>query len=317
MRGTTAGSRSGSPVRFSTNTVIGTPQARWRLMHQSGPGGDHGADAVAALVGDELRLVDGAQRVFADALRPVHADEPLRRGAEDQRRLGAPGMRVGMHQLAAGQQRAGLGQRGADRVGGLVDVHAGEQRHPGIERAVVADRLRDFQVVAAAEVEVLLAVAGGDVDEAGAGLGGDEVAEQQRRVLLVAAAAQRVGADRAVQRAALVDVVDVVGGDADVLAELRQQRQGDQQLLADPGERARPPRRQRAPARSRSPCRRRRRGCRAWSRGWWSRSPPRRRPVLRQPARALPGSAPRSSCWCGRDTRSRLRPARSSPPATT
>ena len=36
MRATTAGSRSGSPVRLSTNTVIGTPQARWRLMHQSG-----------------------------------------------------------------------------------------------------------------------------------------------------------------------------------------------------------------------------------------------------------------------------------------
>ena len=36
MRCTTSGSRSGSPVRLSTNTAIGTPQARWRLMHQSG-----------------------------------------------------------------------------------------------------------------------------------------------------------------------------------------------------------------------------------------------------------------------------------------
>ncbi len=36
MRCTTAGSRNGSPLRFSTNTAIGTPQARWRLMHQSG-----------------------------------------------------------------------------------------------------------------------------------------------------------------------------------------------------------------------------------------------------------------------------------------
>ena len=92
---------------------------------------------------------------------------------------------------------AGLVQRGADRIGGLVDVHAGEQRHPGVEGAVGADGVGDFQAVRAAEVEVLLAVAGGDVDEAGAGLGGDEVAEQQRRVLVVAAAAQRMRADDA------------------------------------------------------------------------------------------------------------------------
>ena len=88
---------------------------------------------------------------------------------------------------------AGLGQRRADRIGRLVDVHAGEQRHPGVERAVVADRLRDIQPVGAAEVEIVLAVARRDVHEAGAGLGGDEIAEQQRRVLVVAAPAQRMG----------------------------------------------------------------------------------------------------------------------------
>ena len=87
MRCTTAGSRNGSPVLFSTNTAIGTPQARWRLMHQSGPAGDHAADAVAALVRHEMRLVDRGQRLVADVLRPVHADEPLRRRAENQRRL--------------------------------------------------------------------------------------------------------------------------------------------------------------------------------------------------------------------------------------
>ena len=32
----TSGSRSGSPVALSTNTAIGTPQARWRDTHQSG-----------------------------------------------------------------------------------------------------------------------------------------------------------------------------------------------------------------------------------------------------------------------------------------
>ena len=36
MRSSTRGSRSGSPVSRRTKTVIGTPQARWREMHQSG-----------------------------------------------------------------------------------------------------------------------------------------------------------------------------------------------------------------------------------------------------------------------------------------
>jgi hypothetical protein len=41
----------------------------------------------------------------------------------------------------------------------------------GIEGAVLADRLRHLDAVLAAELEVVLAVAGGDVDEAGAGVG--------------------------------------------------------------------------------------------------------------------------------------------------
>jgi hypothetical protein len=36
MRSKTAASRSSSPVLRLTKTAIGTPQARWREMHQSG-----------------------------------------------------------------------------------------------------------------------------------------------------------------------------------------------------------------------------------------------------------------------------------------
>ncbi len=36
MRSTTSWSRNGSPVFLSTKTGMGTPQARWREMHQSG-----------------------------------------------------------------------------------------------------------------------------------------------------------------------------------------------------------------------------------------------------------------------------------------
>ena len=59
MRATTALSRSGSPVRLSTNTVIGTPQARWRLMHQSG--------RLATIEPSRLRPCSGTKCVFAIA----------------------------------------------------------------------------------------------------------------------------------------------------------------------------------------------------------------------------------------------------------
>ena len=42
--------------------------------------------------------------------RPVDGDEPLRRVAEDERRLGPPAMRIGMREPPARDQRAGLDQ---------------------------------------------------------------------------------------------------------------------------------------------------------------------------------------------------------------
>ena len=124
MRAITAGSRSGSPVARSTNTGIGTPQARWRLMHQSGRAATIAPMRLRPCSGTNCVASIAASALLADAFRPVHADEPLRRRAEDQRRLGAPGMRIGMHELAAREQRARLGQRRADRIGRLVDMHA-------------------------------------------------------------------------------------------------------------------------------------------------------------------------------------------------
>ncbi len=143
-----------------------------------------------------------------------------------------------MDDLAAGEQPAGRGQRFAHRVGDLVDVLAGEQRHPRIERAVVADRLGDVEVVGAAEQEVVLAMAGGDMDEPGAGVDGHEIRQQQRGVLVVPMTPQWMGADDAFQRLAFVDVQDVVRGDAGVLQHLGQQRQRDQHRLVVAGQRA-------------------------------------------------------------------------------
>ena len=85
----------------------------------------------------------------------------------------------------------------------------------------------------AAEREILLAMAGRDMHEAGAGIGGDEIRQEQRHVMIVAAPAQRMRGDRAGELVALVDVQRVMRGDAGGLEELRQQRQRDEQPVAD------------------------------------------------------------------------------------
>ncbi len=96
-------------------------------QHPVGPRLDHRVQPVAPVLRRPgHQLVDRGQRAFADrravgveavAERLVDGDEPLRRVAVDHRRLRAPGMRVGMGEPAAGDQRAGLGQRLDDRAG--------------------------------------------------------------------------------------------------------------------------------------------------------------------------------------------------------
>ena len=130
MRSMIAGSRSGSPLCFETKTAIGTPQARWRLTHQSGRDADHAADAVAAGAGHEIRLGDGLERPLADAVLAVEGDEPLRRGAEDHRLLGAPGMRVAVRELALGDERAHRLAGGVDGLVRLEHVQARRSQAP-------------------------------------------------------------------------------------------------------------------------------------------------------------------------------------------
>jgi hypothetical protein len=114
----------------------------------------------------------------------------------------------------------------------LEDVQAGEARRVHGEGAVVVDGLRDGQVVRAAEVEVVLAMAGRDVDEAGAGLGGDEVAGQQGHVEIVAA--RRAADGRRWRRRVppLEHAAQRVRADAGFLLEAGQQRKRDQQQVA-------------------------------------------------------------------------------------
>ena len=61
-----------SPVSLCWKTVIGTPQARWREITQSGLRLDHAAQAVLARGRHELGLGDGLQRQLAQGPVAAH-----------------------------------------------------------------------------------------------------------------------------------------------------------------------------------------------------------------------------------------------------
>ena len=115
--------------RFDTNTAIGTPQARWRETHQSGRLSIIERMPVAC----RDRARSGSSSIAASALSrrwsaPIHRDEPLRGGAEDQRRLGAPGMRVAVDSLPRASRVPRSISARDHRLGRLEHVQALEAR---------------------------------------------------------------------------------------------------------------------------------------------------------------------------------------------
>jgi hypothetical protein len=159
--------------------------------HPIGARLDHTSDAVLALRRDPARRRDRSQRALPQrvAARPdilVDGDEPLRRGAEDHRLFRAPGMRIVVLVAGAGDQRAGLGQRGNHREIGVAELalvvdHTlalEARRFPG-EEAGLIDRERNAGVdstrlqrglVLFPDLEILRTVAGCGMDEARAGI---------------------------------------------------------------------------------------------------------------------------------------------------
>ncbi len=113
--------------------------------------------------------------------RFIKRDKPLLGGAENDRMVAAPAMRVGVFQVAHGQQRATLFHHGHnDRVGGP-HLHAVEGRRRGqrpgfrinLDAAGGIDTADGIDVVADAGVKILRAVRRSRVYRAGAGVGGD------------------------------------------------------------------------------------------------------------------------------------------------
>ena len=154
--------------------MIGTPQARWREMHQSG--------RVAIMLpmrsspqdGIPFHFLDRFERVLAQVVA-VHADEPLFGGAEDGGVVAAPAMRIAVLDLAHRQQRAGaLQDFDDDRVAfpdGLAEQFFGQLawRAFGLEEAAGAvDGAIHRESVLDADHVVFLTVAGSGVHCAGA-----------------------------------------------------------------------------------------------------------------------------------------------------
>ena len=190
---------------------MGTPQARWREITQSGLAStmprsrfcpEAGTNSVSAMAFSATSRKVWRCRLTRRPQRLVHGDEPLRRVAEDHRLLGAPGVRILVLEPAARDQHAGVDQRLDDGLVGVAlvalvvdDALALEARRILGEAPVAVDGEGDGGVDAARlqlrrvlhpDVEVLAAVAGRGVHEAGAVLVGDVVAGEQRHLEIVA-----------------------------------------------------------------------------------------------------------------------------------
>ena len=72
-------------VSRSKNNAIGTPQVRWREMHQSGRPSTMPKMRASPQSGNPADLADRGERIAAQS-GLLHRDEPLRRGAERHRR---------------------------------------------------------------------------------------------------------------------------------------------------------------------------------------------------------------------------------------
>ena len=145
---------------------------------------DHARDALLAPSGNPLHAADRGQRVAAES-RFFHAQEPLRRRAEDHRRLVAPAMRIAVAVRLVVDQFSGLLDRLDDLRVRVENRESFEERRADDKAAVVPDRVVDRQVVAPAHLVVVGAVAGRRVDGAGAGIEGHVLAEDHGHLTFV------------------------------------------------------------------------------------------------------------------------------------
>ncbi len=161
------------------------------------------------------------------------ADVPRRLGVVEQRGVAAPAVRIAVLVGQVAEEQPALLQVGDQGGVGVLEELPADQRHVVLEVAVGLDRVDQRQAVAAAHREVVLAEGGGLVDQAGAVLGGDVVAEHDE--VRAAAVGGRGELDQ-LERAGVLPALHVGALDAlldlPALAEgLLEQRLGDDEGL--------------------------------------------------------------------------------------
>uniref|UniRef100_A0A0N5A5U6 NAD-specific glutamate dehydrogenase n=1 Tax=Parastrongyloides trichosuri TaxID=131310 RepID=A0A0N5A5U6_PARTI len=181
--------------------------------------GDHRMQARLAPGRHELGFFDGVEGALAQGFAAVrllvHAHEPLRGGAVDQRGLVAPAVHVAVADGVGEHQRADFGELVDDVRVGFPDELATEEFQRVDVHAVALHRGEDVVVdhaVALAGHEVVFTVGRGRVDHAGAGAQLDVLGQVDRRQAIVQRVtevdqlqcrARRGGDHRTFQRVAL------------------------------------------------------------------------------------------------------------------
>ena len=171
--------------------MIGTPQTRWREMHQSGRVAIMLEMRSSPQAGIHLTCLDGFERVVAEIVA-LHADEPLLGGAEDDRLVAAPAVRIAVLDLFLAQQRAAR-PSGCSMTSGLASQTVLPIRSSGsgparLRRGRIGRRHRPDSNVAMPyfwPIDVIfLAVSGSGVNRAGALLERHVIAQDAERIAL-------------------------------------------------------------------------------------------------------------------------------------
>ncbi len=167
---------------------MGTPQTRWREMHQSGRVAIMLPHALFSPGRVPLHSFDGGQG-FGPQVLTVHADEPLFGGSEDGGVVAAPAVGIAVVEAGLSGERAVILEKLDDERVGVPDGFAqqlfGKRAGDSFglkETAGGIDGAVDGETVALADDEVLLTVAGGGVDCASSLLQGDVIAEEAEGV---------------------------------------------------------------------------------------------------------------------------------------
>ncbi len=108
--------------------------------------------------------------VLLEQLRPdrIDGDEPVVGQPEDQRRVAAPAVRIGMRVEAGLDEEAGLTEPADDLIGRLGRREAVQPAVVVVEPTRLVDRREHREILRLRELEVLAAAARSDVDDAGA-----------------------------------------------------------------------------------------------------------------------------------------------------